>query len=319
MRNLTREVGQRTWVSSGQETIDLPRDYAYIDLLVELVATITVTAGTTAGTVLDVCPAQMIKNIQIIANGRDTIKSLDFEALVRLTHLRYGTAPNNTLFGGTATTTCYVYAIIPFAMWRSVVPFDTLFNAKPLTTLQMILTFGTVADIFDSGASYDYTYSGAGTVYVSSREAVGLNPDAILSVNKESVQESTVTATTSSHQIGMNYAKDLYYRSIVLRCTQDGQVSNGILNDIELKSGGVIFFKLNARRDRARYKNIYGVETMPTGYYAIDFCEDGRLGDALNTSGLSSLDLILDVTNTADVDKIRVYTTEVIVPTVVTK
>jgi hypothetical protein len=314
MRNLTREIGQSTWVSGGQDTIQLPMDYAFVDLMIELSAVVTYTAGTTAGIVRDNAPAQLLSRIEIRANGRDVIKSLDFEGLVRLTQLRYGTAPNNTILVGTATTTCYIYAILPFAMWRSVKPFDTLFNANPLTTFEAILSFGAIADMFTT--TYDATYAVTGTVYLSSREAVGLKAGTVLPVNKESTIEATITASQTEFPLNLNYAKDLSYRSLVLRAKVDNVLSNAVVNNIQLKSGGVIFFNLNARRDRARYKSMYGVEIMPTGYYVIDFCEDGRLYDSLDTSGLSSLNLILDVTQSGTTTKVKVYTTEIIVPTV---
>jgi len=315
MRNLTRELGQSTFVASGQDTIVLPRDYAYVDILIELYAVVTRTAGTTDGIVRDNAPAQLLRQIEIRANGRDVIKSLDFEGLVRLTQLRYGTAGNNTIEVGTATTTCYIYGILSFAMWRSVKPFDTLFNAKPLTTLEAILTYGAIADMFTT--TYDSTYAVTGIVYLSSREAVGLKDDQILPVNKESAQEATISATQTDFPLQLNYAKDLAYRSIVLRAKVDNVLSNAVINNVMLKSGGVIFFNMNARRMRARNKYIYGVETMPAGYHAIDFCEDGRLGDSLDTSGLSSLTLILDVTQSGTTDKVKIYTTEIIIPTVV--
>jgi hypothetical protein len=316
MRNITRELGQATIVASGQDTIVLPRDYAYVDMLVELTATLTRTAGTTDGIVRDLAPAQLLRQIEIRANGRDVIKSLDFEGLCRLTQLRYGTGGNNTIMVGTATTACYIYGIIPFAMWRSVKPFDTLFNAKPLTTLEAILTFGAITDCFTT--TYDATYALSGAVvYISGREAVGLADNQILPVNKESAQEATLTATQTDFPLNLNYAKDLAYRSIVLRAKVDNVVSNAVINNVQLKSGGVIFFNMNSRRLRARNKYIYQQETMPTGYYVIDFCEDGRLGDSLDTSGLSSLTLIIDGTQSGTTDKIKVYTTEIIIPTVV--
>lgn len=319
MRNLIREYGEATYANNGRATILLPRDYAQVDILVELYASIITDIGTTAATYLDVAPAQLLKHIEIRANGRDVIKSLDFEGLVRLTHLRYGTEPNNTVLDATQdeTVSHYLYGLIPFAMWRSVKPFDTLFNSKPLTTFEAILTWGTMADCFDAGETYDSTYSvNEAIVYLSGKEAVGLAPDAVLPVNKEATTESTVTATATEKKIQLNYAKDLQYRTLVLRTTLDYKVSNAMLNNIKLQSGGVIFFNLNARRDRARYKTIYGLESIPTGYYVIDFSEDGRLFDSLDTSGLSSLDLILDVTASADTDRIKVYTTEIITPTV---
>jgi len=319
MRNLTREVGNKAWVSGGSDTINLPRDYAYVDLMVKLVATWTISGGNTSGTLADNAPAQMLKTIEIRANGRDVLKSLDFTGLVRLTQLRYGTAPNNTVLANgdnQAGTVLYVHAIIPFAMWRAVVPFDTLFNAKPLSTLEALLTFGTTADCFSSAGNR--TIAATGTVYIASRESVGLPDNAILPVNKEATIQSEVTSTATEHKIPLNYAKDLRYRALVMRCLDTGALSNSIINNIRLQSGGVVFYNLSGITTRNRNKLVYAVETMPTGYYAIDFCEDGRLKDSLDTSGLSSLDLILDVTVGSGTTYVKVYTTEIIVPTEVT-
>jgi len=318
VKNLTREIGSKAWVSGGQETISMPMDYAYVDIMVKLAAAVTVTGGNTSGTLADNAPAQLLKTIEIRANGRDVIKSLDFAGLVRLTQIRYGTAPNNTVMANgdnQSATACYVYAIIPCAMWRAVVPFDTLFNAKPLTTLEAILTFGTTADIYSTAGNR--TTTATGTIYLACREAVGLDEGAVLPINKEATIQSQVTATSTEHKISLNYAKDLLYRALVLRATDGGALSNAVINNIKLQSGGVVFFNLSGISVRNRNKLIYSLETMPTGYYSIDFCEDGRLGDSLDTSGLSSLDLILDVTVGSGTTYVKVYTTEVIRPLVV--
>lgn len=322
MRNLTREIQDVAIVENSRATIELPRDYAYVDIMVELYAKITISGGNTSGTLLDVAPAQLIRTVEVRANGRDVIKSMDYEGLVRLTHLRYGTAPNNTLLANgdaAANSVCYVYAIIPQAMWHAVKPFDTIFNAKPLSTYEMILTFGACADIYQTGAAGNRTtVLDEGRVYVSCRESVGIPADQVFPINKEGTIEDEVTANATEFKIPLNYAKDLSYRALVLRTTDGYKISNAIINDLQLKSGGVIFFRLGGRRVRARYKSIYWLESIPTGYYVIDFCEDGRLGDSLDTSGLSSLDLILNVTVGAGVTRVKVYTTEIIVPTVVT-
>ena len=322
MRNLTREIRDVAVVENGRDTIPLPRDYAYVDLMVELQAKITIAGGNTSGTLLDVAPAQLIRTIEVRANGRDVIKSMDYEGLVRLTHLRYGTAPDNTLLASgdaQVNTECFVYAIIPQAMWHAVKPFDTIFNAKPLSTYEMILTFGACANIYQTGAAGNRTTTLVeGRVYVSCRESVGIPADQVFPINKEGTLEDEITANATEFKIPLNYAKDLSYRALVLRSTDGYQVVNTVINEVQLKSGGVIFFKLAGRRVRARYKSIYWLESIPTGYYPVDFCEDGRLGDSLDTSGLSSLDLILNVTVGAGTTRVKCYTTEIIVPTVVT-
>lgn len=319
MRNLTREIGQKAWVSNGQETVNLPRDYAYVDIMVELYALITIADANGAEILADNAPAQLLRTIEIRANGRDVVKSLDFAGLIRLTQIRYGTAPNNTVLANAANqanTACYLYAIIPQAMWRAVKPFDTVFNARPLSTYEGILTFGAAQDIFSTQGAGTVTVVTA-TVYLSSREAVGLPDDAILPINKEATTEQTVAATATEFKIQLNYAKDLQYRALVLRTHDKACCVNSIINNIKLQSGGVIFYNISGRRTRNRNKLIYALEAMPTGYYAIDFCEDGRLGDSLDTSGLSSLDLILNVTVGVGETKIKVYTTEIILPTIV--
>ncbi len=322
MRNLTREIRDVAIVEGGRDSIRLHRDYAYVDIMLELYAKITIAGGNTSGTLLDVAPAQLLRTVEVSANGRDVIKSMDYEGLVRLTHLRYGTAPDNTLpVNGDAqvNTECFVYAIIPQAMWHAVKPFDTIFNAKPLSSYEMILTFGTVTNLYQTGAEGNRTTTLVeGRIYVSCRESVGIPAAQVFPINKEGTIEDEITANATEFKIPLNFAKDLSYRALVLRTTDGYKVSNAIINEIELKSGGVIFFKLAGRRVRARYKSIYWLESIPTGYYPIDFCEDGRLFDALDTSGLSSLDLILNVTVGAGTTRVKVYTAEIIVPTVVT-
>lgn len=321
MKNITRELGQLTFASAGNDSIILPHDYAYVDLILELQASITYTAGTTAGTLLDLAPAQLVKSIDFRVNGRDSIKgNIDFEGLAKLTNLRYGTAGNNTILANSAgTQACYIYAIMPFAMWRSIRPFDTVLNVQQATTVEFLVSWGTIGSCFANYGTYDATYTvNSAKLVIGSRESVGLAKETVLPINKESVREYTVTATSANTQIDLNYAKDLYYRAIVLKAQNNGSTSNSIINSIQLKSGGVVFYNLSGVMTRARNKFQYAVETMPTGWYAIDFAEDGRvLADSLDTSMLSSLSLVLDVTKgSSGTDKIRVYTTELVVPTV---
>ena len=50
------------------------------------------------------------------------------------------------------------------------------------------------------------------------------------------------------------------------------------------------------------------------GYGYVDFCPEGRLVDALNASGLSSLEMILDVSHPGTTDKVRIYPCEIVPP-----
>ena len=95
-------------------------------------AQVDTSAGASAGTPKDSCPAQLISNIMVRANGRDVIKNIDFETLHRLTQMRHGTRPRiDSLPAGYAELSNQavdVHAMIDFAMWNAVKPVDTLFD-----------------------------------------------------------------------------------------------------------------------------------------------------------------------------------------------
>ena len=328
MRTLQREYGQEAFVSGQQKTVKLPIDYAQADIMVEFKANITVTdpgAGA-AGTVSDFSPAGLVSSINIRANGSDVIKSLSLIDACYETAIHYGVLPSCALVANgnvKAATDYYVTARIDFAMYGTVKPYDTILNAKRFTSFEALVQFGSASDIYADAKGTMTTTVNSGTITFYGKEAVGIDPKAVFPVFKESTIESTVTATKSEHKIELNYAQDLSYRQLILRSKVDGISSNATINNVKLQSGGVVFLNINGARLRARNTLISGY-AAPTGVYVIDFCEGahaslGRINDSLDTSGLSSLDLILDVTKTGTVALIKVLTNEIIVPTVVSQ
>ncbi|MHC4397641.1 MAG: hypothetical protein ACYS1A_18515, partial [Planctomycetota bacterium] len=92
MKILEREIGSLDFAANQTRTLPLPRNYAYRQLFLLLIADLTRTAtGADAGGPKDCAPAQLIQNITIRANGRDVIKSYDFETLHRLSEMRHHT------------------------------------------------------------------------------------------------------------------------------------------------------------------------------------------------------------------------------------
>jgi hypothetical protein len=328
MRTLQREYGQEAFVSGQQKTINLPIDYAQADIMVEFKANITITdpGGGAAGTVSDHAPAGLVSSINIRANGSDVIKSFSLIDAIYQSQIRYGVLPLQSVMANgnvKAATDYYVTARIDFAMYGTVKPYDTVFNSKRLTSLQALIQFGSASDCYADAKGTMTTVVNSGTITLYGKEAVGIDPEAVFPVFKESTIASTVTATTSEFKIPLNYAQDLSYRALTLRGIVDGVSSNAILNNVKLQSGGVVFLNVNAARLRARNTLCAGL-SMPTGCYEIDFAEGahaalGRINDSLDTSGLSSLDLILDVTKSGTVSIVKVVTKEIIVPTVVKK
>lgn len=331
MKLLERDIGSIDYAANQQRTLQLPRNYAYRALSLKLVCDLTWTE-TTGGVVKDSAPAQLVQNIVVRANGRDVIKNYDFETLHRLTQLRYGCRPKIISPANTTAAQAQdleVNAIINFEMWRAVKPVDTLLDSSGLATLELIITWGTGADIF--GGAYGGTVTvNSATLYVSSIESVGVPPGTAFIVNKEYAIADQITAATTRHQINLPVSN--LYRSFVLKTVSDDVHVNTILNNIQIKSGTEVYknraayhLQMDNRVDRslecpvstaAALGGADYINRVLDGYYLLEFVRDGRLTEALDTSKLSTLELILDVNNPGTTDMLTVYPVEMIVPAI---
>ena len=333
MKILEREIGTIDYAASQTRTLALPRNYAYRKLYLKLVAQLDVAAAS-AGTPKDSCPAQLVQSIEIRANGRDVIKRFDLETLHRLNQLRYGVRPYvDSLpsgYGVQNDVAVGVHAIIDFEMWRAVKPIDTMLDSAGLATLELIVTFGAGTDVFNDAFDGTVNVDNA-TLYVSSLEAVGVPAGAFFMLNKEYQLRSQVNAASTNHQINLPVGNA--FRSFVLKTSSDGDQVNTILNNIQLKAGTEVFknrraFLLQCDNrlecgmevpevvESAGAVDHFYLEHLLDGYYLLEFVKDGRLTEMLDTSRLSSLELLLDVNNPGTVDLIDVYPVEVVRPAI---
>lgn len=330
MQVFRRRLGIKNFDSGQQSTLELPRNYAlrHLDLLLEATATL---AGTpSAGNPLDSCPAGLIQRIEIVRDGSETIKAIDFETLHRLTQRRYRTRPViDSLPAGYANIAdepVKAHARLNFAMWPGHVrPIDTMLDASRTATLHMIVTWGTAADLMTP--DYDGTPTvTAVTLKTSTSEMRAIPPDWTFSDFKEHVLSKTVIAADTEFQFP-NLANGNWYRGFTIVAKRNGLPSDLIINEITLKSGSKVFSKLKADQmqmtnrldtatelpvanDTVNRKYLEGVQT---GYYYIDLCPDGRLNEALPSANLSSLELVFDVNNPgANTDKLYVYPEELV-------
>lgn len=338
MKILEREIGTITYAAGQTRTLALPRNYAYRSLNIKFACQMDRALGATVGAPKDSCPAQLISRIEVRANGRDTIKSLDFETLHRLTQIRHGTRPMLSFagFGGFGEKTdeaMVVCAQLDFAMPRAVREIDTLLDSAALATLELIVTFAAPGDVmtdaFDGTCTVD-----SGTLYVAAVECVGIPAGTRFMIHKEYQIQSQVNAATTSHQIQLPVSN--MYRAIVLKTHSDGVQVDTILNNIQIKSGTEVFKNRLAPFLQADNRVLYGLEIAEQdgsaaavdhyflehnleGYYVLEFCPDGRLTECLDTSRLSSLELLLDVNNPGTIDMIDVYPIELIMPVLPSK
>ena len=334
MKILEREIGTIEYAANQTRTLPLPRNYAYRKLYLKLVGSLDVDALGTAGTPKDSCPAQLISSIEIRANGRDVVKKFDMETLHRMNQLRAGVRPwVDSLPSGFATQTDMavgVHAIIDFEMWRAIRPIDTLLDSAGMATLELIVTFGAPNDVMTDAYNGDVSVDNA-TLYVAALEAVGVPAGTTFMVNKEYQIRSIITAASNNHQIPLPVGN--IYRSFVIKTHSDGVQVDTILNNIQLKAGTEVFknriasfLQMDNRLEcglvipddnaSGGTTDNYYLEHILEGYYLLEFVKDGHLTEALDTSKLSSLELLLDVNAPGTVDVIDVYPVELVLPAI---
>jgi hypothetical protein len=339
-RLIERELGSLAFVSNQTATLKLPQDYSYARLNFRLVMRLYRAAGASAGAPKDLSGAQIIKRIDLRRNGREVLKSIDFETLMRLNHLRNGVQPaySRKVYSSQADVTTQwdayaavttganaidfdIQAFLDFAMWKSARPNDTLLDSTSrggVSTLDLVITFGAYNDVMT--AAYDPASGGvaadvAPTLYVSSHEYIDVStaddPYTPYADNREYIIEKTLSANNSREVLAELGVGNLF-RSFVIKTFSDDVLRNDILNGITLRAGTDVIKFRTAKGIRNENKSYCQLETMPTGYYLLEMCPDGHLAKALNTSNFSSLTLEGDVTKQGTICKIQIIPCELV-------
>jgi len=337
-----RYLGYVNYAENATRPLEIPRNYALVALDLHLICKISREAGSEGGP-KDVAPAQVVRNLTVKANGSDTIKCFDMETLHRINEIYMGVRPHISAdaaegFGALTNEYMHVCARIPFAMPRAIKQVDTLLDTAALSSLDLIVTWGTGMDIMND------TFDGASctiheaVLHVTAVEYIGVPADTVFMLYNQWVKQKQVTATTGRFQIKLPVGN--IYRGLLLKTHSDGDQVNTILplsitalNEITLKSGTEIYVNMLAGVLQAQNRLTQGMqvpelitdaaavnhrllETGLLGYYYIDFCRDGRLSEALDTRVLSDLEFMLQVVSVGTADFIDVYADELMLPAV---
>lgn len=313
-RNFLRRLGAVTFAANEVRTLDtpMPRNNIYRRLHIFLDGTLTTAVALTP--TLDF-PFNIIRRLEIVANGSDTIKSIDGPALAMgFQHQDYGTLPDRLLPAAVGAGQPWNgHLVVDFAMPKSIRPIDTLLDARKLSALELRITWGAVANMDTAGNSSALVLN----CNVYSEEAIAVGGDQNFSTYKQLFQERNLPTTTQEFQMLLPVGN--VYRGFLLRTSSDVNLdvpANGIINNVTLRSGQEVYFNWRDEIIQGWNKSLNSLEALRAGYYYIDLTTDGHMTEALNTRGFSSLELILDVVGAAN-NNIRVYPQEIVLPVVV--
>ncbi len=305
---LERQLDDVPFSALGSKSIDLPRNGVLRGLSFRLTGTYT--TGTGTYTKFDHAVYKLIQRIEVVANGKDTLKSIPFFFTRLLARADSGVAPDLTDVGVTASTAYpfVAYGFIPFAFTRARRPLDGALDTRKLSSLSAVITWGNDASMYSAlGSGGSFTV--APTLQVKTLEYGNVEADFKAAINRHSTIQHEVVSTKAEDQ--EKIVIDRVYRRFFLYAEAAGVASNAIINKITLKSGSFVFKSVKGPMAQSELKTLYGLDAVDTGLYVVDATTDGMLTESLNARGLTSLEFVLDVTKQTGTNIVYIFPEEV--------
>ena len=288
-RIFERKEGQIQFVASSQSRLQLSRNYHMQYLILKL----TVTHDNATAVFKDEAFYNLINQVEVVANGNQNLKQVPGNKLALNNVLGTSMKGLNDIKTANGTDlVSTVYAIIPFSMFNTVRPYDTILNTAVFSTFDLLINWGS-----SSNVGTGITVKSA-DLEVCSSSLVNYKRNATETIKyfKETSLVEEVTSTTNEMTISLPVKK--MYKSLIIVSMVDGKKVNTVIKNVKIKSGTTVIADLPANILRAKNNFEFKPEekTSLDGVHIIDFLIRGKLSDALDTvSNFNTLEVVLDV------------------------
>lgn len=312
-RHARRQIEAVPFVASTVQTIDIPRDYLLKRLTLHLRGEIVVAVDDMAS-ISQYHPAELIQRIEVIADGRETLKSYGGWNNMLLYKNRYGVFPYRLQAGVAQGTQPFRQDYcIDFGLPLSVVPADTYLNTRAFSTLQLRITWGNVDAICTEGESSGTTVLQNVNLLVTSEETTEPNIDRF-GINKEFEISRIVPATMPNFEIPIPVGN--VYSDFMINTHSNALKVDALISHLDLYSSGNVYHLkyLDWLADKSRAESDQkSINFDGYGLY-IEMKEDGLISSALNVGDVADCRFSFDVTATGDTDIIYINCCELVLP-----
>lgn len=311
-----REEKTFRYFTNNPDTIDVSRGTLIRELLLRLQMTPTSTAANNAAANIQWGgPWGVIRRLEVILNGSDTILNLTGPDLTRLHYFLFGEAaevPDTLGDGATANPPLDVFLIVPFWMPRAAKPLDTALDTRRLSSLEVRVTWGTFTDVIFAATAWT-----AEPVLTASflRSSGGIPANTRFAEWRRFIITADITSSNAAQRINLPVGQ--VYRGLLLNIHNSSTIGDanqgGAINRLKVKSGPTVFADLTGEALREWSLQRYGIhrDSLPdvysdgdnkllTDWYYLDFVTDGRLAEAIDTARFSEFFVELDVTGFAN-------------------
>ena len=295
--------------ANGQPSVDIPRDRLIKAIVLRIKGQVD-TSSTPASAVED-NPVSLIKSIQVIGDGSQVLYSLSGIDAYYLTQFKYGVVPTITAVPDAVAGARELSAliVIPFEAIGGRVPADSYLDSTVFKSLQLKLTFGTLADLHD--ATISETSGEDITVEVMVEETTVPEPNFL---SKWYTLQRTISASNANFDI--DFPLGNFFKTIMIRAmegTAPGARSNSPFTSVSLISSGSVnhvqALPILIMKERLALNQALA---DTTGIYYYEFPEDGLLASMLN--GSDTNDLKLRVASVAGTNTILHVTLNELIP-----
>lgn len=313
-------------VENNVTTVDLPRGYDIESVYFDLAGTANFTVAGAA--VRAMAPCQLIKRVELIADGKNTIASIPGWSLVKnFGREQHGLMTPPTGFAIAAYAVA-LFGTLDQCLVDGIRPKDSNLRTSGMSLLQLRITTGAAIDMLTGApagtmTAFSLDIGTVETIELPAADGVVTSP---LYLQKRSYQDIAIPASNANQQIVLPIGNAL--RGVILLATVAGEPSNAVINNIQLASG--VDVRVNVPGRMAQRANavdyppigiLAGSATWasnsvnPTGLYIVDLMANGprdvSVTNAWDLSRASEAKMILDVTGGATT-QITAVTTEFI-------
>jgi hypothetical protein len=323
---IKRRTHSQALTENNVVTLDMPRGYDIESLFFRVSGVANVTTAGSA--VRALAPTQLIKRIELVADGKNTIASIPGWYLARnqnRSQMGYMLAPTAASI---AAYNVELNAVLDQCLIDGIRPKDSNLRTAGMSLLQLRITTGSLTDLFTGSPAGSMTTF---NIEVGTAETIELPDDKgnitkPLYLQKRSYQDIAIAATNANQQVVLPIGNAL--RGVSILATINGEPSNAVINNVTLASGVDVRVNLPGpmlqRINGMDYEPVSilsnttgaGVSSIPvTGLYNIDLMRNGnsdvKVTDAWDLSKASEAKLVLDVTGGAGY-QLTIVTTEFI-------
>jgi hypothetical protein len=320
---IKRKIPQVAIVENGQPSFDIPRGYDIASIGIRLNCNVQVTV--TGAAVRAEAPAQLIRRVELTADGKNTICSFPLALLNRANPYRRGGQLGSLVppsgFGVATYTNVSASGFLDQQLVDGIRAKDSNLRTEGMSALSMRFSFGAANDLF-TGTPTALIVAATGLVntwlyeYIELAAADGSRATPLFLI-KRSYQDYAFAASNANLDIALPVGNVM--RGVILRA--EGAVtaqepSDAVINNVILRSNQDVRLNLPYLDLREANKMDYSPSTLPVGIAHADMMAMGseagtHAADGWDLTGATQATLTLDVTGATNT-KVTIGTVELV-------